>query len=154
MKSKSVFVALGILTALPGLGLYADGPLTAEDLIKDVTVAEGFEATIFATPSQANYPVFSAAAPDGTLFVSSDRNGSLGRLPKMGRVLRLRDTKGTGRADEVKEFVPDVDSPRGLVWDKDRLYLVHPPHLSVYIDKDGDGVADEEKGQIVVNQGV
>lgn len=118
---------------------------TAEELLKTVKVAEGFEATIFATPDQANYPVFNAAAPDGTLYVSSDRNGSLGRLPNMGRVLRLRDTRGTGRADEVKEFVPNVDSPRGLVWDKDRLYLVHPPHLSVYLDKDGDGVADEEK---------
>jgi putative heme-binding domain-containing protein len=136
---------IGISISFQGVGLWAEGPLTATDLIKDVTVAEGFEATIFATPDQANYPVFSAAAPDGTLFVSSDRNGSLGRLPNMGRVLRLRDTQGTGRADEVKEFVANVDSPRGLVWDKDRLYLVHPPHLSVYIDKDGDGVADEEK---------
>ncbi len=145
MKKKSALVFLGILTAMRGIGLSADGPVTAADLLKDVTVAEGFEATIFATPDQANYPVFSAAAPDGTLFVSSDRNGSIGRLPNMGRILRLRDTKGTGRADEVKEFVPNVDSPRGLVWDKDRLYLVHPPHLSVFIDKDGDGVADEEK---------
>ncbi|NBV33468.1 MAG: heme-binding domain-containing protein [Proteobacteria bacterium] len=145
MKSNITLVALGILCTLPGIGLSAEGPVTAADLLKDVTVADGFEATIFATPDQANYPVFSAAAPDGTLYVSSDRNGSLGRLPNMGRILRLRDTKGTGQADEVKEFVKDVDSPRGLVWDKDRLYLVHPPHLSVYIDKDGDGVADEEK---------
>jgi putative heme-binding domain-containing protein len=145
MKKTPVLVLLGVSLAFQGVGLSADGPLTAADLVKEVTVAEGFEATIFATPDQANYPVFSAAAPDGTLFVSSDRNGSLGRLPNMGRVLRLRDTKGTGRADEVKEFVADVDSPRGLVWDKDRLYLVHPPHLSVYIDKNGDGVADEEK---------
>lgn len=145
MKKTPALVLFGVLLAYQGVGLSADGPLTAADLIKDVTVAEGFEATIFATPDQANYPVFSAAAPDGTLFVSSDRNGSLGRLPNMGRVLRLRDTKGTGHADEVKEFVANVDSPRGLVWDKDRLYLVHPPHLSVYIDKDGDGVADEEK---------
>ncbi len=118
---------------------------SAETLIKDVKVAEGFDATIFATPDQANYPVFVAAAPDGTLYVSSDQNGSLGRLPNMGRIIRLRDTKGSGRADEVKTFVPNVDSPRGLVWDRDRLYLVHPPHLSVFVDKDGDGVADEQK---------
>jgi putative heme-binding domain-containing protein len=45
----------------------------------------------------------------------------------------------------VKRFIPDVDSPRGLVWDHDRLYLMHPPHLSAFIDKDGDGVADEQK---------
>ena len=146
MKKTFLSFSIGALCTLPSLVFAVDTPPpTAAELLKTVTVADGFEATIFATPEQANYPVFSAAAPDGTLYVSSDKNGSLGRLPKMGRIVRLRDTKGTGQADEVKEFVPDVDSPRGLVWDKDRLYLVHPPHLSVYIDKDGDGVAEEEK---------
>ncbi|MCA9146476.1 MAG: c-type cytochrome, partial [Planctomycetales bacterium] len=42
-------------------------------------------------------------------------------------------------------FVADVDSPRGLVWDHDRLYLMHPPHLSAFIDHDGDGIADEQQ---------
>ncbi|OYW74917.1 MAG: heme-binding protein, partial [Verrucomicrobia bacterium 12-59-8] len=114
-------------------------------ILKDVKVPDGFEVSLFAPPQSANYPVFIAAAPDGTLYVSSDGNGSLGRNPHRGRILRLKDHDGDGRADEVKEFVKDVDAPRGLVWDKDRLYLVHPPHLSAYIDKDGDGVADEEK---------
>lgn len=114
-------------------------------ILKDVKVQEGFEVSLFAPPQSANYPVFIAAAPDGTLYVSSDGNGSLGRNPHRGRILRLKDHDGDGRADEVKEFVKDVDAPRGLVWDKDRLYLVHPPHLSAYIDKDGDGVAEEEK---------
>src|SRR6185295_7491323 len=99
---------------------------------------------IFATAQQANYPVFVAASPEGTVYVSSDGNASLGTQPGRGRVIRLRDTDGDGRADEVKVFA-HVDSPRGLVWDRDRLYLMHPPHLSAYIDRDGDGVADEEK---------
>ncbi|WP_038166939.1 discoidin domain-containing protein [Verrucomicrobium sp. BvORR106] len=122
--------------------------LTAEqeaEVLKDVKVPDGFEATVFASPPAVNYPVYVAAAPDGTLYVSSDGNGSLGRNPKRGRIIRLKDVDGDGRADEVKEFVKDVDSPRGLVWDHDRLYLVHPPHLSVFIDKDGDGVSDEQK---------
>ena len=108
-------------------------------------VAEGLDVSLFATSSSANYPVYVAAAPSGDLYVSSDGNGSLGRDPKRGRVLRLRDTDKDGRADQVTEFVSDVDSPRGLVWDHDRLYLIHPPDVSVYIDKNGDGVADEEK---------
>ena len=66
------------------------------------------------------------------------------RKPGRGRIIRLRDTDGDGRADEVKVFAK-VDSPRGLVWDRDRLYLMHPPHLSAFIDKDGDGVADEQR---------
>jgi putative membrane-bound dehydrogenase-like protein len=114
-------------------------------VLNDVKVPEGFDVTLFAAPPAANYPVYVAAAPNGDLYVSSDGNGSLGRNPHRGRILRLRDTDGDGRADQVTEFVKDVDSPRGLVWDHDRLYLIHPPDVSVYIDKDGDGVADEEK---------
>lgn len=113
-------------------------------ILQDVTVPDGFEATLFAAPPAVNYPVFVAAAVDGTLFVSSDGNGSLGRDPQRGRVIRLRDLDGDGRADETKVFC-EVDAPRGLVWDKDRLYLMHPPHLSVFIDKNGDGVADEQR---------
>ncbi len=120
-------------------------PEKAEALRKDVQVPAEFDFTIFATPPAVNYPVFVAASPDGTLFVSSDGNGSLDRKPHRGRVLRVRDTDHDGQADEVRAFVPDVDSPRGLVWDHDRLYLLHPPDISVYIDKDGDGVADEER---------
>jgi putative heme-binding domain-containing protein len=114
-------------------------------ILKDVKVPEGFDVTLFANSAAANYPVFVAAAPNGDLYVSSDGNGSLGRDPHRGRILRLRDKDGDGRADEVTEFVKDLDSPRGLVWDHDRLYVVHPPHVSVFIDRDGDGVADESK---------
>ncbi|MEZ6090772.1 MAG: discoidin domain-containing protein [Pirellulaceae bacterium] len=113
-------------------------------ILKDVQVPEGFEATLFAAPPAVNYPVFVAATVDGTLFVSSDGNGSLGRDPQRGRVIRLRDLDGDGRADETKVFC-EVDSPRGLVWDRDRLYLMHPPNLSVFFDHDDDGVADEQK---------
>jgi len=119
-------------------------PQREAEILKDVKLADGFEATLFAAPPAVNYPVFVAATPDGTLYVSSDGNGSLGRNPGRGRVIRLRDTDGDGRADETKVFCK-VDAPRGLLWDHDRLFLMHPPHLSAFIDKDGDGVADEQK---------
>ncbi|NLT70014.1 MAG: c-type cytochrome [Verrucomicrobiaceae bacterium] len=120
-------------------------PKEEADILKDVKVPAGFDLTLFSNWQAANYPVYVAAAPNGALYVSSDGNGSLGRDPGRGRVLRLRDTDGDGRADEVTEFVKEVDSPRGLVWDHDRLYLVHPPHLSVYFDRDGDGIAEESQ---------
>lgn len=119
-------------------------PQQEAEILKDVKVADGFEVTVFASPPAVNYPVFVAAATDGTLYVSSDGNGSLGRDPGRGRVIRLRDTDCDGRADETKVFC-EIDAPRGLVWDHDRLYLMHPPHLSAFIDHDGDGVADEQK---------
>ena len=114
-------------------------------LLAEVKLPEGFEATVFAAPPAVNYPVFVAAAPNGDVYVSVDKNGSLDRAPHRGAIYRLRDVDGDGRADESKLFVPDVDSPRGLVWDHDRLYVLHPPHLSAFIDNDADGIADEQK---------
>lgn len=110
-----------------------------------VRIPEGFEKTLFAAPPAVNYPVFVAASPEGDVYVSVDKNGSLDRELKRGAIHRLRDTDGDGRADEVKLFVPDVDSPRGLVWDRDRLYVLHPPHLSAFIDDDGDGRSDRQE---------
>ncbi len=120
------------------------GPITRELLHSEVEAPPEFDVTVFATPDQANYPVYVASSPDGTVFIASDGNASMGSDPGRGRVVRLRDTNDDGRADEVKEFVK-VDSPRGLVWDGDRLYLMHPPHLSAFIDHDGDGISDEQK---------
>ena len=114
-------------------------------ILANVKVPDGFEVSVFSSPPQSNYQVYAAAAPDGTVYISSDKNGSIDRAAKRGSVIRLRDLDGDGRADEAKAFVADVDSPRGLVWDHDRVYLMHPPHLSAFIDHNGDGVADEQK---------
>lgn len=116
-----------------------------ENLLKTVKAPDALEKVIFASPPEVNYPVYVAASTEGTVYVSSDLNGSLAREPKRGRILRVRDTDGDGRGDEVKHFVPDIDSPRGLVWDHDRIYVMHPPHLSVCLDKDGDGISEEQK---------
>ena len=115
------------------------------EILKDVSVPDGFNVSLFAPWQMANYPTYVAAAPNGDLYVSSDGNGSVGRDPGRGRVLRLRDTDGDGRADEVTQFVSDVDSPRGLLWDHDRLYLLHPPHITVFHDKDGDGISESSE---------
>ncbi|MEM7697015.1 MAG: plastocyanin/azurin family copper-binding protein [Verrucomicrobiota bacterium] len=120
-------------------------PEEEAEILKEVSVPEGFEVSLFAPWQMANYPVYVAASLGGDLYVSSDGNGSLGRDPDRGRVLRLRDNDGDGRADEVTEFIKNIDSPRGLIWDHDRLYLLHPPHVSVFYDRDGDGVSEESK---------
>ena len=35
-----------------------------------------------------------------------------------------------------------MDSPRGLVFDHNTLYVMHPPVLEAFHDDNGDGVAD------------
>ena len=149
---RAAFAVLSLLASAvtfaqpaPG-GAPAEPPprLTPEQILERVQAPEGFKVSVFATSDQVNYPVSVAAAPDGTLYVASDANSSLGTALGRGRIVRLRDTDEDGRADEVK-IVAQVDSPRGLVWDRDRLYVMHPPHLSVFFDRDGDGVAEDQQ---------
>ncbi len=120
-------------------------PEREQKLMESVEVADGFEISLFAAPPSFNYPVFIAAAPNGDLYVSSDGNGSEHIKPNRGRIVRLRDTDHDGRADETIEFVKDLDAPRGLLWDHDRLYVVHPPNLTAFIDADGDGIAEKQE---------
>jgi putative membrane-bound dehydrogenase-like protein len=112
--------------------------------IGDVKVLPGFEATLFAEPPEVNYPTCLAAAATGELFVGVDANGSLGAKEGRGKILRLIDTKGVGKADKINVFAK-VDSPRGLIYDHKTLYVLHPPFLTAFHDDDGDGVADRSE---------
>ncbi|MFK7851287.1 MAG: hypothetical protein AB8D78_09940 [Akkermansiaceae bacterium] len=106
---------------------------------------EGWKITEFASPPQGEYPAAISAAANGDVYISSDRNGSLGHKPEFGKIVRATDTDGDGKADEFQDYVPHVTSPRGGHYLNGSFYLIHPPYLSVYRDTTGDGVADENK---------
>ena len=108
-------------------------------------VPEGWKITEFASPPQVEYPAAISAAANGDVYISSDRNGSLGHTPEFGKIVRATDTDGDGKADEFQDFVPLVTSPRGGHFVGGTFYLIHPPYLSAYRDTNGDGVADENK---------
>ena len=123
-------------------------PVAPRDLkgttLQGVTAPTGFNVTLFAAPPDICYPTCLAAGPDGVLFVGVDLNGSLGAKPGKGKVVRCIDTDGDGKADKFNVFT-EVDSPRGLWWDDNTLYVLHPPFLSAYRDVDGDGIADKHE---------
>ena len=110
-----------------------------------VALDSGFEINDFAGPPSANYPAAISAAPNGDVYVSSDRNGSLGHAKNMGKIVICRDTDNDGKADKFIDFIPDLDSPRGGHLAGGVFYVIHPPYLSCFVDKNGDGVADEKK---------
>lgn len=120
--------------------------------VTDVSAPDGFDVRMFGVPPTVNYPVCLTAAPGGEVFVGVDEQGSLGKEPNGGRVLRCVDTDGDGTADRVSVFA-EMDHPRGLIFeqgngtpdDPDSLWVLHPPWLTVYHDVDGDGVADDSE---------
>ena len=104
----------------------------------------GFEQTYFAGPPDISYPTCLEATPWGDVFVGVDLNGSLDREKNRGWVVRCRDTNNDGAADNFVTFAK-MDSPRGLVFDNNTLYVMHPPVLEAFHDDNGDGVADRSE---------
>lgn len=131
----------GELPDLPDL--IATSP-AAQAAVDDVKTPPGFATTMFGIPPEVNYPVCLTTAASGEVFVGVDEMGSLGKEPGRGKVLRCIDTDGDGTADSINEFAR-MDHPRGLVFDNNSLWVLHPPYLTVFHDRNGDGVADESK---------
>jgi putative membrane-bound dehydrogenase-like protein len=118
-------------------------PIDERTFRSSVRAPDGFDVSLFAAPPQVNYPVALAAAPTGELFVAVDEQGSIGRAPGGGKVLRCVDKDGDGKVDEVTVFAR-MDHPRGLIYQGGSLWVLHPPFLSVYHDG-GKGVADRSE---------
>jgi putative membrane-bound dehydrogenase-like protein len=141
----SIFEFEASLNELPELPADLDqSPAAVGARLSDVQGPDGFKITMFGTPPIVNYPVCLAAAPTGEVFVGVDLQGSLGKKPGQGKVLRCIDVDGDGRADQINTFAT-MDHPRGLIYDAGSLWVLHPPFLSVYHDEDGDGTADRHE---------
>jgi putative membrane-bound dehydrogenase-like protein len=112
--------------------------------IGDVVKAPpGFKISLFASPPKVGYPVTLSVAPDGAVYVAVDEQGSLGRTPGGGRVVRCIDGEGDGKADHVNVFAK-MEHPRGVVAQDGKVWVLHPPLLSVFVDEDGDGTSDRQ----------
>ena len=138
-----------LLCAASAFGQNNTRVLSADEILKRITYPPEFEATVFASPPNISYPIFLSAAPDGTLFVGCDQNGSLDQQRNRGRVVMCQDTNRDGRADVFTDFAV-MDVPRGVAWDASTrtLYVMHPPKLTAYHDDDNNGVADREEDLI------
>jgi putative membrane-bound dehydrogenase-like protein len=133
----------------PGGGGFGPGggnqqPIDEKIFRETVTVPPEFEATLFALPPKVNYPVAIACAPTGEVYVAVDEQGSLGRTPGGGKILRCVDKDGDGKMDEVTVFAK-VEHPRGVCVRGNSVWVMHPPTLSVFHDDNGDGVADRQE---------
>ena len=115
-------------------------------------VPEGFKVVTFAKPPQVTYPTGVAASGNGDVYVSVDLNSSIDQKANRGKIVKCIDTDGDGVADKFTDYVPDIDSPRSSCFVGDTLYVVNPPFLSAFRDRNNDGVADE-KVQLVTGMG-
>jgi putative heme-binding domain-containing protein len=137
---------LRALPLVPALLLPSLPSLRAADSVPDDLVLARFSGPEL-TPCVATLCVSAA----GEVYAGIDLNGSLGRGPGKGRIVRLVDTDQDGVADRHTIFAP-IDNPRGLLAVGTQLFVLHTAHgadgkatgmdLVVFEDADRDGVAD------------
>jgi putative membrane-bound dehydrogenase-like protein len=132
---------MGLGPSLPKSGSIPRDTAYERKVLAQIKAPEGFTLLNFAGPPFAMYPTAVAPAPDGSVYVGVDLNLAQGAVKGRGRVMRLVDTDGDGRADRYTIFA-DVDSPRGIAVDGNTVYVMHPPNLTAYRDTNGDGIAD------------
>ncbi len=126
----------------PGTGA-PPKPVDEKTIGEVVKAPPGFKVSLFAAPPRVGYPVTLSVAPDGAVYVAVDEQGSLGRTPGGGRVVRCVDDDGDGKADRVNVFAK-MDHPRGVIALDGNVWVLHPPFLSVFRDEDGDGTSDRQ----------
>ncbi|QOV89178.1 DUF7133 domain-containing protein [Humisphaera borealis] len=117
-----------------------DAPPTPES----VKAPAGWDVKIFGAPPEVNYCTTICATITGDVFVGIDEQGSLGKEAGRGRVVRMRDLDGDGKADDIVTFAK-MDHPRGVWADGKDVYVLHPPTLTKYTDENGDGISDKSE---------
>jgi len=110
----------------------------------DVSAPDGFDVTIFGKPPEVNYPVCIAAGQPGELFIGVDEQGSLGKEKGKGKIIRAIDKNNDGIADEFQVFA-NVDHPRGIIYFPGKLWVLHPPFLTLFEDSNLDGKPESQK---------
>ena len=119
------------------------------------------DITYFAGPEIVPSPACLATSLSGEVFVGVDMQGSLGKDPGKGKIVKLSDCNKDGVADSHTVFA-EVDNPRGILPIGDKVYVLYTTFseatgaasgmdLVVFEDRDADGVADGPSQVLIHN---
>ena len=136
------FASLTLLLAAAALPLAS----TAAD-----TVPSDLVLTRFSGPEITPCVATLCVSAQGEVYAGVDLNGSLGKGPGTGRIVKLIDRDHDGVADSHTLFAT-IDNTRGLLAVGPHVYVLHTAHgpdgkatgmnLAVLEDADRDGIAD------------
>lgn len=120
--------------------------------LKQMTVAEGLEVTLFASEPMVRNPASMDIDSRGRVWITEGANYRLfqkwGKLrPEGDRIVILEDTDGDGVADKEKTFYQgdDINTALGICVLGNRVIVSRAPNVLIFTDTNGDDVADEKK---------
>ena len=113
------------------------------------TLPEGFTIELVAGPPLVNRPVSADFDEVGHLYVS-DSSGSNEKVEiqlqkKPHRIVRLTDSKGSGKFDKATTYADQMAFPEGVMWHAGSIYVGAPPSIWKLTDVDGDGIAEKRQ---------
>ncbi len=116
-------------------------------------VAEGLEATLFASEPQLLNPTNMDIDSRGRVWITEAYNYRPTLNPgnpqreKGDRIVILEDTDGDGKADTTKVFYQgtDINAPLGIAVLGDKVFVSCSPNVYVFTDSDGDDIPRKRK---------
>jgi putative membrane-bound dehydrogenase-like protein len=152
MKAATSVARAALLTALAWLAPAASAQ--APDVTDRFEVPDGLAVTPWAESPRLYNPTAIDVDARGRLWVAEAVNyrqwdgRNPGRThPEGDRIVVLSDTDGDGAADTSTVFAQDEDlvAPLGIAVIGNRVIVSCSPHMFVYVDEDGDDVADRRE---------
>src|SRR5581483_8639527 len=172
-----------LLTSLPVVTLTAAllpaGGLTPEDAVRRMTLAPGFEVKLCASEPDIRQPLsltfdergrmwviqyLQYPAPAGLKPVKVDQflRTVYDRLPEpppkgprgADRITILEDRDGSGRFRKVKDFVTGLNLCSGMALGHGGVFVVQPPYLLFYPDRNGDDTPDGDPEVLLTGFGM
>src|SRR5881394_1228921 len=127
------------------------GPKAAREDAKKLEVADGLEATLFASEPMLVNPCDMDVDARGRVWITEGANyrkwSNPPLRPEGDRIVILEDADGDGVADKSTTFYqdPSINSALGICVLGNKVIVSCSPHVFVLTDADGDGKADKRE---------
>lgn len=125
------------------------GPEAAAESAEQNVVADGLEATLFASEPMLVNPTNIDVDARGRVWVTEGANYRGHQNSREGgdRIVILEDTTGDGRADVAKTFYqhPEINAALGICVLGNRVIVSSSPHVFILTDTNGDDKADKRE---------
>ena len=144
---------LGVAPVLFAANPAGVGPAAARESVRSFTVADGLEASLFASEPMVRNPTDMDIDARGRIWITEGVNyrstfQKWGILqPEGDRIVTLEDTNGDGEADKETIFYqdPSINAALGICVLGNKVIVSSAPNVFVLTDTDGDGKADKRE---------
>lgn len=140
-------LTLFVLMGITSVAQRYPGPLSPEESMKKLQVADGFKIELFAAEPYVLDPVALEFDEAGNAYVVEmpDYPYEVEPGKGSGRIRILKDTNGDGRIDKSITFAENVTEGTSILPWKGGLIVTAAPDILYLKDTDGDGKADKRE---------